>query len=148
MDAAGRPQTSGSNGPSVADYDNDGDLDFALANNNPQGTHSLYRNMLPPEQARRSVQVLVQDGRGHATRAGSEVRVYAAGTRKLLGMGIVDSGGGYASQNVAPVHVGLGVDGVVDVEVTTLGAGGRKVTRSAKVVPDKLPKRVLVVKAG
>jgi hypothetical protein len=130
------------------DFDMDGDLDFAIANNNPNGTHSLYRNLLPSEQARRSVQVLVQDARGRATRAGSEVRVYAAGTRKLLGTGIVDTGGGYASQNVAPVHVGLGIDGPVDVEVTTMGAGGRKVTKIAKVSPDRLPKRVLVVKAG
>jgi hypothetical protein len=130
------------------DFDKDGDLDFAIANNNPQGTHSLYRNMLPPEQARRSVQVLVQDARGHATRAGAEVRVYAAGTRKLLGMGIVDSGGGYASQNVAPVHVGLGVDGPVDVEVTTLEKNGRIVKKVPKVAPDKVPGRVLIVKAG
>ena len=104
--------------------------------------------MLPPEQARRSIQVLVQDASGRATKAGAEVRVYPAGTRKLLGMGIVDSGGGYASQNVAPVHVGLGADGAVDIEVTTMGASGRKVTKSAKVMPDRLPKRVLVIKAG
>ena len=104
--------------------------------------------MLPPEQAKRSVQVLVQDARGRATKAGAEVRVYAAGTRKLLGMGIVDSGGGYASQNVAPVHIGLGVDGAVDVEVTTLEKGGRAVKKVSKVVPDKVPGRVLVVKAG
>jgi len=130
------------------DFDKDGDLDFAIANNNPQGTHSLYRNMLPPEQARRSVQVLVQDARAHATKAGAEVRVYAAGTRKLLGMGIVDSGGGYASQNVAPVHVGLGVDGPVDVEVTTLEKNGRSVKKVSKVAPDKVPGRVLIVKAG
>ena len=52
------------------DFDKDGDLDFAFANNNPNGTHSLYRNLLPSEQARRSIQVLVQDARGRATRAG------------------------------------------------------------------------------
>ena len=129
------------------DFDKDGDLDFSLANNNPNGTHSLYRNLLPPEQARQSIQVLVQDARGRATRAGSEVRVYAAGTRKLLGTGIVDTGGGYASQNVIPVHVGLGTDAAVDVEVTTMGKGGRKVTKISKVSPDKVPGRVLVVKA-
>ena len=52
------------------DFDNDGDLDFSLANNNPNGTHSLFRNLLPPERARRSVQVLVQDARGRATQRG------------------------------------------------------------------------------
>ena len=130
------------------DFDKDGDLDFSLANNNPNGTHSLYRNLLPSEQARRSVQVLVQDSRGRATRAGSEVRVFASGTRKLLGAGIVDTGSGYASQNLIPVHIGLGTDAPVDIEVTTLGKGGRKVTKASKVSPDKIPGRVLVVKGG
>ena len=129
------------------DFDKDGDLDFSIANNNPNGTHSLYRNLLPPEQARRSIQVLVQDAKDRATRAGSEVRVFVAGTRNLLATGIVDSGGGYASQNVSPVHLGLGTDGAVDVEVTTLGKGGRKAAKIAKVNPNQLPGRVLVVKA-
>ena len=51
------------------------------------------------------------------------MRVYASGTRKLLGTGIVDTGSGYASQNVIPVHIGLGTDAPVDVEVTTLRQG-------------------------
>lgn len=63
-------------------------------------------------------------------------------------MGIVDTGGGYASQNVMPVHIGLGTDAAVDVEVTTLGKGGRRVTKISKVSRDTLPGRVLVVKAG
>ena len=41
IDAAGRPQTSGSNGPSVADYDNDGDLDLFVAG---YGGNFMYRN--------------------------------------------------------------------------------------------------------
>lgn len=128
------------------DFDKDGDLDFSLANNNPNGTHSLYRNMLAPAQAGRSIQVLVQDAKGRATRAGAEVRVYARGTRKLLGAGLVDSGGGYCSQNVMPVHIGLGTDAVVDVEVTTMTKGGRRVTKTTNVAPGKVPGRVLIVK--
>ena len=111
------------------DFDRDGDLDFSLANNNPNGTHALYRNLLPPAQAARAIQVQVLDARGRATKAGAEVRVYAAGTRTLLGMGIVDPGGGYCSQNLMPVHVGLGTDARVDIEVTTMGRSGRAVTR-------------------
>ncbi|MGE0464227.1 MAG: CRTAC1 family protein, partial [Vicinamibacterales bacterium] len=117
------------------DFDQDGDLDFSLANNNPNGTHSLYRNLLPPAQASRAVQVQVLDARGRATKAGAEVRVYAAGTRRLLGMGIVDSGGGYCSQNVVPVHVGLGTSARGDIEVTTMGKDGRPVTRLEGVEP-------------
>ncbi|PYR17743.1 MAG: hypothetical protein DMF94_22645, partial [Acidobacteria bacterium] len=67
------------------DFDGDGALDIVMANNNPEGNLSLYRNLLPPERARRSVQVLVLDDKGHYTRAGSEVRIYAPGTRKVLG---------------------------------------------------------------
>lgn len=90
--------------------DGDGDLDVALADNNPPGTHYIYGNLQPPERARRSVQVLVLDERGRCTRAGSEVRVYAAGTRKVLGTRLVDTGSGYCSQSATPVPVGTVVD--------------------------------------
>ena len=55
--------------------------------------------------------------RGRATRAGAEVRVYAAGTRRLLGTRLVDTGSGYDAQSDVPVHVGLPSAGRVDVEV-------------------------------
>jgi penicillin G amidase len=129
------------------DFDGDGALDLALANNNPKGGHYLFRNTLPPARARRSIQVMVVDERGRHTRAGSEVRVYAPGTRTVLGGRIVDTGGGYCSQSIVPVHIGLPSDGKVDVEVTTMGKSGRKVSRVANVDPNALPKRVLVVKA-
>lgn len=129
------------------DFDGDGALDLALTNNNPNGGHYLFRNVMPAEKARRSVQVTVVDEKGRHTRAGAEVRVYAPGTRKVLGGRLVDSGGGYCSQSIVPVHVGLPSDGKVDVEVTRMTKAGRKVTRVANVDPNKLPKRVLVVKA-
>ena len=128
------------------DFDGDGALDLAITNNNPEGNLSLYRNLLPRERARRSVQVLVLDDNGHYTRAGSEVRVYAAGTRKVLGSRIVDTGSGYCSQNAMPVHIGLGNETRIDVEVTTLTRAVRKITRIAQVDPDKVPRRVLVVR--
>ena len=130
------------------DFDGDGALDLALANNNPTGGHYLFRNKLPPDRARRSIQVQVVDAHGRHTRAGSEVRVYAPGTRKVLGGRLVDTGSGYCSQSVIPVHLGLPVDGKVDVEVTAMTKAGRKVTRVANVDPNKLPNRVLVVKVG
>jgi len=129
-----------------ADFDGDGALDLALANNNPNGGHYLFRNLLPPERARRSIQVRVLDDRGRHTRAGSEVRVYRAGTRTRLGTRIIDTGSGYCSQSVVPVHVGLPAGGAVDVEVTALEKAGRKVTRVPKVDPNKLTNRVLGVK--
>jgi hypothetical protein len=131
-----------------ADFDGDGALDLAIANNNPGGTHYLYRNTLPAERARRSLQVLVLDERGHYTRAGSEVRIYAPGTRTVLGSRLVDTGSGYCSQNVLPVHFGLPRGGRVDVEVTAMTKGGRQITRVANVDPNKLSRHMLVVKVG
>lgn len=128
------------------DFDRDGDLDLSVANNNPKGTHALYRNLLPADLAARAVQVRVVDGQGRATRPGAEVRVFAAGTRTLLGMGLVDSGGGYCSQNVAPVHVGLGTTARVDVEVTTIAAGRRQTTRVEGVTPGQPAGSIVVVR--
>ena len=88
----------------------------------------------------------VLDDKGHYTRAGSEVRIYASGTRKILGTRIVDTGSGYCSQNAMPVHVGLPNEARIDVEVTTLTRGGRKIARVEKVDPGKLPRRVLTVR--
>jgi len=127
------------------DFDGDGDLDLALANNNPAGAHPLYRNLLPAAAAGRSVEVMVLDTRGRATRAGAEVRVYAAGARRLLGAGLVDTGSGYCSQNVMPVHVGLPSMGRVDIEVTALTRSGRAVTRVAGVTPGR---GIVTVKVG
>jgi hypothetical protein len=129
-----------------ADFDGDGALDLAITNNNPGGTHYLYRNVLPPERARRSLQVMVLDHQGHATKAGSEVRIYAPGTRTVWGGRIVDSGSGYCSQSVLPVHFGLPKESRVDVEVTAFTKAGRKITRIPNVNPNKLARRVLVVK--
>ena len=56
-----------------ADYDLDGDLDLALANNDPAGTHPLYVNGLPAARGARSLQVLILDGNGGWTRAGTKV---------------------------------------------------------------------------
>jgi len=135
-----------SHGVQWADFDQDGDLDLALADNGASGVHFLFRNRLPPERARRSLSVLVQDERGRYTRAGSEVRLYAAGTRTLLGTRLVDTGSGYCSQNAMPVHFGLRQDGPVDVEVTSLTSGGRKVTRVAAVDPKSLAGKPLIVR--
>lgn len=129
-----------------ADFDGDGALDLALADNGPAGVHFLYRNRLPPDKARRSIQVLVLDSKGHYTRAGSEVRIYRAGTQKLQGTRLVDTGSGYCSQNAMPVHFGLPVEGKVDIEVTALTHAGRKITRVAGVDPRSLMGKPLTVK--
>jgi imidazolonepropionase-like amidohydrolase len=112
-----------------ADIDGDGDEDLSLTGQALGGMHVMMRNMLPAADAKRAVRVRVTDAQGRGTRAGAEVRVFAAGTRRLIGLRIMDTGSGYDSQNDMAVHVGLpkGV-AVVDVEVTWPAAGERSVT--------------------
>ena len=116
-----------SHGVAWADFDQDGDVDLALANNAPEvGTHPLYRNELSAQDANRSLQVIILDLAAQWSRVGSELRVYDADGGALLATRIVDVGGGYSSQGAAPIHVGLPV-GVerVDVLATVIAGGVR-----------------------
>ncbi len=112
-----------------ADVDADGDLDLALTGSRADGMHLIMRNLLPAADAARSLQVRVVDSRGRATLAGAEVRVFAAGSTRLAGARLVDSGSGYDAQNDAPVHVGI-PSGVtrVDVQVIVPRQGARQAT--------------------
>jgi penicillin G amidase len=139
----------GSHGAQWMDIDGNGALDLLLANNADEGSHPVYRNLLPADRAGRSLQVLVQDARGRLTRPGSEVRLFRAGTREVLGTGLVDTGGGYSAQNMMPLHFGLGAyDGKVDVEVTYLTGTGRQVVRVADVDPADWVGKAMPVREG
>src|SRR6185436_6942906 len=73
-------------GAEWADVDGDGDEDLALTGSRADGMHLILRNLLPADDARRFVRVRVLDSRGRATLAGAEVRVFAAGSQRLLGL--------------------------------------------------------------
>ena len=122
-------------GASWADVDGDGAIDLALTGSQATGMHAILRNLLPAEQARRFISVRVVDERGRATRAGAEVRAFAAGTRRLIATGLVDSGSGYDMQSDLPVHLGIGAAARVDVEVTWPAGGTRAVTRATGLRP-------------
>ena len=128
----------------MLDFDNDGALDLSLTNNDERGGHYLFRNRLPAALARQSLSVDVVDARGRHTKSGAEVRVYAAGTRRLLSSALVDTGGGYCSQNVMPVHVAAPGASRVDIEVTTMSASGRQTTKRAGVDPKTAPRPLVV----
>jgi hypothetical protein len=130
------------------DIDRDGDQDLALTGARPDGMHLVLRNELPAALASRSLHVRVVDARGRGTRAGAEVRLYEAGTRRLLGARLVDSGSSYNAQSDMPVHFGLPSVGRVDVEVTWPSEGRRAVTRTRYVDPQALGGRVAVIKVG
>jgi hypothetical protein len=78
---------------------------------------------------------LVLDDKGHYTRAGTEVRLFKAGSKVLLGTNLFDTGSGYNSQNAMPVHFGLPEEGPVDVEITSMTQEGRKTALIANVDP-------------
>ena len=131
-----------------ADLDGDGDLDLALTGAAAPGTVALLRSLLPAEAAARSLSVRVLDARGRATRAGAEVHVFAAGTRRRLGTRLVDTGSGYNAQNDMPVHFGLAGLSPVDVEVVWPGNGRRTVTRVENVRPADWRGKSLVIRVG
>lgn len=130
-----------------ADFDNDGDLDLSLAESyNPAGGHPVLRNELPEALRRKSLQIRVLDDKGHATRAGSEVRLFDA-SGKLLAARLVSPTQGYAAQSVLPVHFGLASSAPVAVEVTFMSTAGRKTKRVASINPAKyFGKPALVIK--
>lgn len=112
-----------------ADVDGDGAMDLTLNGTAGPGMHGVWRGALAPAVASRSLFVRVLDANGRTLRAGAELRAYAAGTRRLLGTRIVDTGSGYNGQNDLPVHFGIpqGVQSV-DLEVTWPGGGRRSMT--------------------
>ena len=131
-----------------ADFDGDGDADLALTGARPDGMHLVMRNMLAARDASRSLRVLVVDATGRATRAGAEVRLFAAGTRRPLGTRLADSGSGYDAQSEMPVHFGLATWAPVDVEVIWPAGGQRTSTWRRRLSPREWRGRVLIVRAG
>jgi hypothetical protein len=133
-------------GAQWADFDNDGDADLALAGAQKNGMHLLLRNTLAPEIAARSLKVRVVDAGNRATRAGAEVRVFAAGTTRLLATRLVDSGSGYNAQNDLPVHVGLASYDAIDLEVVFPRAGKRVAARQTRVDPRAWRGKTLLIR--
>ena len=126
------------------DADGDGHVDLALTGTQPDGMHLLMRNLLASREAR-ALRVRVTDMRGRAVRAGAEIRVFAAGTRRLLAARIADTGSGYDAQSDIPEHLGVGNHGHVDVEVAWPAGAARRVTSIANV--EVGTSRLVVVKA-
>jgi hypothetical protein len=141
-------ELNASHGATWVDFDLDGDLDLALAGAADNGMHLLMENLLRPEYVWHSLQVRVLDGEGRATRPGSEVRVYAQGSSMLLGTRLVDTGSGYDAQSDLPVHFGLPGGQPVDVHVTILSGGERRVAILEAVDPASYQGGALVVHIG
>src|SRR5688572_9650698 len=116
-----------------ADVDGDGDEDLSLTGQRPDGMHFVFLNQVA--HGHQFLKVSVLDRNGRATRAGAEVRVFGAGTRRLLGMRLVDTGSGYNAQNDKPVQVGLLSLGEVDIEIAWPSNGQRETVVVRNVRP-------------
>ena len=138
--------THASHGAVWLDVDGDGDQDLALAGSRPDPLPLVWRNRLGASSTSRWLTVRVVDGRGRATRAGAEVRVYTPGTRKLIATRLVDTGSGYNAQSDVPVHFGVGAAPRVDVEAIFPRRGQRTVVRAAGVDTGRLQPLVIKVR--
>lgn len=136
----------GDHGVQWVDYNRDGALDLSVMRGyTSQGGHFLFRNDLDRAAARRSLSVTLLDAKGRFTRMGAEVRLYdKAG--KILATRQLSTGDGYNSENAAPLHFGLRSMKPVTVEVTWMGASGRKLQTIRNVRPAKFRGKPLVIK--
>ena len=144
-----------SHGVSWADYDMDGDLDLALANNDPeQGTSPLYVNGLSAVRGARSLAVVVLDGGGRWMRAGTVVTLRAESGEPGHEGGfttarLVDTGGGYSSQGAQPIHFGIPPwVHAVSVSMSWFERGQPRSATVSHVDPARYQHQVLALRLG
>lgn len=137
-----------SHGVVSADFDFDGDLDLSLANNDPAGSHPLYVNQLAPARSARSLQVGIVDKTGRWNRAGTTVTLRRESDGFVTSR-LMDTGGGYASQGLTPVHFGLPPgEGPVSLTIVWFEDGARRSTTVTGVEPAQFRGRWLMLQLG
>ena len=114
-------------GVQFVDFDQDGRLDLALTNNDPDGGgHPLLRNT--SAMRGRSFAVEVTDPNARRSRAGSEVRAYRAGTRQMLSSAMVIRAAIARRATCPCTWASPRLEGKVDIEVITIAGGTRHVS--------------------
>lgn len=138
-----------SHGVTWADYDIDGDVDLALANNhNTDGTHPLYVNTAPADVGGRSLQIVVADAGGAWIRPGATVTVESESTG-FVTTRQMDTGGGYSSQGATPMHIGMPPDvGLVSLTVSWFEDGARRSSTVSGVDPARFRGQWLILQLG
>lgn len=121
-------------GMTFGDIDNDGDLDIAgYANINEPYLIKVYRNDNP---ARNWLRVRPTGHAGNRGAAGAKIRLYAAGTKQLVGFESIaiycfQAASSYYGRAQTERHFGLGSRANVDVEVEFYPSG--RIVRRATV---------------
>jgi hypothetical protein len=88
-------------GIAIADFDNDGRLDIAVANANSEPL--LYHNQMP--STAHWVEFLLEGVKSNRGAVGAQVRILTSGQKRLS---FVNGGNSFAGQSSARVHFGLG----------------------------------------
>jgi VCBS repeat protein/ASPIC/UnbV protein len=137
-----------SHGIAWADFDADGDLDVSLANNDATGSHPLYQNDIDPVRSQRALQIAIVNNDGAWTRPGATVTL----RREMDGYvssRLVDTGGGYSSQGMTPVHFGLPPGGgPFTIDISWFEAGERRTSSVAGVMHEPFRNRWVVLQLG
>lgn len=113
-------------GIAVADYDNDGDLDMYVANQNSGGV--MYRNEIGSRSNWLEVDLTGTKSNRDAIGARLEIRI-----GELIMIREVVAGNGYASQSSRRAHFGLGSHTVIDKLVIRWPAGGVQTLENIEV---------------
>jgi len=106
-------------GTAFADYDNDGDLDIFIVNNNDKAV--LLRNESQKENHWLEVQLL--PGKSHSSILGTKIDL---STRKGVQIRELGTQGSYLSQNSVIQHFGLGMEEIVDTLKITWPDGSQQ----------------------
>ena len=95
----------------------------------------LYRNDLSPMLGAQSIQIAPVNADGQWTRAGAVVTVRRE-SDGYVSSRVMQPGGGYASQGIAPAHFGLPIgSGPVSIGVSWFERGERRTTTVSGVDP-------------
>jgi hypothetical protein len=124
-----------SRGLATADYDNDGDLEFAISNMN--SSPDLIRHAR--KNANRSILIKTVGTRSNRDGIGTKVRVTAGG---LTQYDEVRSGGSYLSSSDLRLHFGLGGAARIDRLELTWPSGQKEIVEEPPI------DHILVVKEG
>ncbi len=124
-DSEGVADSTRGRGLAVADYDNDGDLDFAVgvvSHEKKTSAHALlFRNDRP--QTGYWLQVVLQGTKSNRDAFGARVRAFSSGRTWIRE---IDGGSSYLSQNSRVAHFGLGTLTGVDSLIVTWPGGTRE----------------------